>query len=175
MEYLVILLLGKNDGQLVNELAKHADTCECSIVETRMSNFGSEFAANILFSGTWSAIAKLETHLSALQKKRDLNLLMQRTKLGKFPPDQLPYIVYVAAIDEPGIAYKITNFFAEQTISINEFWAESYHARRTDKPLLTLTMTISLPSDMLIGDLRDRFLVFCDKYNFDGSLEMDKS
>lgn len=175
MEYLAVVVLGKNDGMMINELTQHADSCECNIIETRMGNIGSEFVANILFAGKWSALAKLETHLSALQKKLDLKLLIQRTKLSSFPADQTPYSVYVSAIDEHGIAHKIINFFAEQAIPIHEFWSENYNLRRTNKPLLTLTMTISLPADMLMGDLRDRFLVFCDTHNFDGSLELEKN
>ena len=174
MEYLAISILSENDNNLISELVQRAYDCNCNILETRMTTLGGAFCANILCVGAWSNLAKLDTHLTTLEKKLGLQIIKQRTKLNKFPKDQLPYTVYISAVEEMGTLQKIITFFSEQAIPIKELLTESFIGRRTGKLMLTLSMTINLPADMLLADLRDRFLLFCDKFNFDGSLEMEK-
>lgn len=175
LKYLAVTVLGAAQPDLANELAKLSATSGCHIVNSHISRLGNEYVANLLLSGTWSAIAKIESSFPTLEQKQGVNVLMRRTELLSVTEDVLPYSVFLVAIDRPGITYKITHFFAEQQININELSTESYTARQSSTVMLTISMRISMPVDMHIADLRERFILFCDDLNIDAILEPERN
>jgi glycine cleavage system transcriptional repressor len=175
MEYLALTVLGKNQPGISNELTKLANYCECNIITCHMVILGNEFNANLLLSGSWNTLAKFESQLPALEQKHELQTLWQRTQPAEKQINTLPYTVYVIAMDNPEVIYQLTNFFAEQAITINELRTEIYTARYSDIPMCALSMSISVSDTDNISDLRERFLLFCDGFNFDSIIEPEKS
>jgi glycine cleavage system transcriptional repressor len=175
MEYIALSVLGENQPNLVNELAKVISHCECDILDCRIQYIGSQFSANMLIAGQWNAIAKLENQLAPLEAKFGLHLTAQRTKPFIYPKDYLPYIVYIIAQDKAGTLYELTNFFNELSILIDSIGCETYAPRQTGSRMFSLTMSVSVPSSLLISDLRERFVLFCDRLNLDGVMEPDKA
>ena len=175
LKYLAVTVLGAGRHDLANELAKISASSSCHIVNCHVARLGTDFVANLLLSGSWNAIAKIEASLPTLEQKQNVNILMRRTDLQTATSDVLPYSVFLVAIDQPGIIFKITHFFAEQEIQINEMNTDSYTARQTNTVMLTITMRISIPIDMHIADLRERFILFCDDLNIDAILEPERN
>lgn len=175
LKYLAISVLGAERPGLANELAKLAASSGCHIVNSHVSTLGGEFIANLLLSGTWSAIAKMEANLPMIEQKLGLNIIMRRTELPVPKDEVLPYSIFLVAMDKPGIIYKITQFFDEQQININELNTESYNARQSKTVMLTVTMRISIPTSMHIAELRERFILFCDDLNIDAIMEPERS
>lgn len=175
MEYLALTVLGKNQPELPNELTKLVNYCECNIITCHMVTLGNEFTANLLLSGSWNTLAKFESQLPALEQKHELQTLWQRTRLTEKQIKSLPYTVYVIAMDDAEVVYQLTNFFVEQAVIINELRTEIYSARYSGIPMCSFSMSISVPDINNISDLRERFLLFCDRFNFDGIIEPEKS
>ena len=174
MEYLALTVLGENQANIINELTKTAYKSECNIVNCWVANLGTQVAINILLAGNWNEIAKLENQLSKLEKKYNLRALHQRTKLSETLENHMPYAAYIVAMDKPGIAYEVTNFFNDLKIPINELYTEIHPARKSGAMILSISLTISVPSTIQISELRERFFLFCDHFNVDGMLEAEK-
>ncbi|MFU8797216.1 MAG: glycine cleavage system protein R [Gammaproteobacteria bacterium] len=174
MKHLVIIVLGTLHPNSVHELIKAISQPGCNIVDSRISTLGQEFAANFLVAGNWDAIAKLETSLPLLEKKLDIHLLQRRTDLPLAEPKFLPYSIYITALDNPGIIRKITQYLNNEKLSINGLYTSSYIAPHTQAPMITLTISISIPMANHIADLRERFMLFCDDHNLDVIMEPQK-
>ncbi|CAN5256335.1 glycine cleavage system protein R [soil metagenome] len=174
MENLVIAVLGNPTAGSINELTKLASSCECNVIESRMMVLGSKFTANMHLAGNWNAIAKFETLLPVLEKKLDVRIVAQRTSLENQLLDQLPYVAYIIALSQPIVLHEVTSFFADQGIDIRELYSESYTTKHTQAIMLSITLTVNVPTTIAIADLRERFQIFCDRCNYDGVMEPDK-
>jgi glycine cleavage system transcriptional repressor len=170
-KFLVITAVGTDRPGLIRDLAKAIADLGCNVSDARMSVLGSEFSLMMLVSGSWNAIAKLESQAAALGKKVDLVLNAYRTE-GRAPrEDVMAYVVDMATLDRPGIIAEVTDFFASRNINIDEMSSWSYSAIHTGAPMLSLSMNIGIPADVHIGRLRDEFTDFCDALNLDATLE----
>jgi len=175
MKHLVILVLGTLQPNSINELVKAISKYGCNIVDSRISTLGQEFAASFLVTGNWNAIAKLETSVPLLEKKLALNILQRRTDLPPAEPELLPYSIYITALDQPGVIHQITQFLTDEKLAINGLYTTSYIAPHTQAPMITLTLSTSIPMSILIADLRERFMIFCDDHNLDMIMEPQKA
>ena len=105
--YLVISALGQDRPGLVNELTRVILDSGCNIVDSRMSVLGGEFAIILLISGTWNAVAKLDSQHEGVEKRLEMTLTTKRTE-PRVPRDNLlPYAVDVVSIDQPGIVHHL--------------------------------------------------------------------
>jgi len=174
MEYLAINILSENKVGIAEILNNLAANSLCNIVDCKMTTLGEEISSNILISGNWNEIAKLESCLDTLQKDLNISILKQRTKAPAYPDNLLPYNVYITSKDEPKILYEIVNFFKLEHVEITELVAESRPAKKTGTPIMSLIMSINISVSENIADLRERFIVFCDSFNLDGVMEAEK-
>ena len=169
--YLVVSVLGADKPGIANELTTLSSENSCNVVDSRMAVLGGEFAVIMMLSGSWNAIAKFETALSALEKKAGLLTLVKRTEIPNNMSNLMPYGVQVVSLDSPGIIKDISTFFSSQSINIENLQTDSYKAPHTAAPMLVINMTVNIPVSMHIADLRDRFTLFCDDLNLDASME----
>lgn len=173
-KHLVISVLGSDQLNSLNELIKAIASCGCNIMDSRVHTLGMELTATLLISGNWNEIAKLETLLPTVASKLELAIQMRRTETRIYTEKFLPYNIYISTLDSPGIIYKITQFFTSESIAINELYTDTYLAPYTNAPMVTITMSISIPAKMLIADLREQFMLFCDDHNLDVIMEPQK-
>lgn len=171
LQYLVISALGRDRAGIVNDLTEQVVECACNIVDSRMTVLGGEFAILMMIEGSWSAVAKLEHMLPTLEKKLELTIISRRTEDRKSERSALPYSVDVVCIDHPGIIYQLANFFSTRNINIQDLFTDSYHAAHTGTMMFSANITVSVPTSMHIGRLRDEFFEFCDALNLDAVLE----
>ena len=170
-KYLVISALGKDRPGIVNQLSKSILDSGCNVEDSRMTVLGGEFALILLISGTWNAIAKMETMVSSLEKKLELLVVAKHTEERETRPNRTPYQVEVVSMDHPGIVHEIAGFFSNREINIEDLNTWTYAAAHTGAPMFSLSLTISVPADQSIGRLRDEFTGFCDNLNLDAILE----
>ena len=169
--YLVMSALGKDKPGIVDRLAKVILEAECNIEDTRMSALSGEFAILLKIDGSWDRLARLEDQLPELQKQLGLTIITDRTEASKETSNLLPYGVDVVALDQPGIVHNLAGFFAARSINIEDMITSSYAAAHTGTPMFAVRITVGIPSDTLISELRDEFLEFCDGINIDAVLE----
>jgi glycine cleavage system transcriptional repressor len=174
MKYLLISLVGTDQPDVVNSLCQLAAKHHCNIIESRIYILGSELCINLLLGGTWSALAKMEASMTAFANRYELHATVRRTEPRTYPGFYLPYSVYIVTVDKAGLITKITDFFAKENIPIFALHTTTDLTKYTATPMLTITMTIHIPADLAISDLRERFMLFCDSQNFDAVLEPEK-
>lgn len=174
LHYLVFSAVGENKPQTVNQLCKCVSDAGCSIVDSHYSHLGSHFTSTMQLCGDWSAIARVETTLNNLSKKQKVSILMERSTAEIPPSDCLPYTVQVIALDQPGIVYQLTSFFVAQSIQIAGLSSYTYTGPKTSAILLALTLSLHVPTEVHIADLRESFMLLCDDLNLDAIIEPDK-
>jgi glycine cleavage system transcriptional repressor len=166
-----ISAMGENRPGLIEPIVKAFRECGCSIAESRMAVMGDRFMMMVLLSGTWDAIAKVETVVARLQQELGINMVAQRAVPRAPAHNLMPYAVEVIAVDQVGIVHQIAQFFARREINIEDMYTGNYAAAHTGTPMFSLHMTISIPTDISIAAMRSEFMDFCDQLNLDAIME----
>ena len=170
-KHLVITAVGDDRPGIVNDLTKHISDSGCNIADSRMSILGGEFALILLLSGNWNAIAKIEETLPRTADTLGLTITIKRTEPRNLHGNLLNYHVDALAMDQPGLVHKVTEFFASRSINIENLNTDSYNAAHTGTPMFSIGMTVNIPAEQSISQLRDQYMDFCDGMNMDGMME----
>lgn len=174
MEYLAITVLGARENHIPSSITEIVTDLDCFVSQAQCQSLGIESAFSLLITGNWNNIARLETALSNLAVNKSLLMSIKRTQRFASEHQLLPYSIQVIAIDQIGTVYNICNFFSSRNITIENLTSETYLSNTTSTPMLTVNLSVSLPSYTNIAELREQFLIFCDDLNIDGILEPDK-
>ena len=169
--YLVVIALGNREPQTLGELSKIAAHSGCSIVNSHMNRLGKASAITLMLTGTWSAIAKLETALPILAKKLDLTTIVKRTEDMETVEGVMPYQAQVIGMDVAGVVHKIIDFFHNNAVSIEEMDTDTYTPAHTTTAMFSFTAMVTIPAKVHIAGLRERFMLFCEDHNLDAILE----
>ena len=143
----------------------------CNMVDARLATVGRDVSVSALATGSWDAVAKLETMLTRLEREEGLKLIWYRTGPKPLQSNLLPYVVEVIAADKPGILFQLADFFDGQGITIESLHCSRYRAMQTGADMFSAQLTIGVPADMHIAGLRDDFLEFCDHLNLDAIMD----
>ena len=171
MDLLVITASGEDQVGLVDRFTRRISEAGCNIEESRMTVLGGQFAILMLLSGPWNALSKIEAQADAISAELGLSIIHKRTR-GREPTEPLlPYHVEVVALDHPGIVHSLASFFAGRRINIEEMITDTYPAPHTGTAMFSVRMTIGIPADTHIANLRSDFLDYCDDLNLDATLE----
>ena len=170
-----ITALGTEKPNMICTLSDAIKQCGGNIVRTRATVIGKESAAILMIEGPWSALAKLESALARLEKEHQLTLITTRTEPSTSETPLIPYNIHVISLDAPGIIHKLTNFFVEQDIAMDEINTETFTSLHTDSKMFSMSATILIPTTIHIATLREQFILFCDDLNLDAILEPCKA
>ncbi len=169
--YLVISALGRDQPGIVDKLSKIILEDECNIIDSRMTVLGGEFAILLMVEGNWNTLTKLEDALPKQGKRLGLTIISKRTGERQSDSKTLPYAIDVVAMDHPGIVHHLANFFSKRNINIEDLVTSSYAAAHTGTPMFSVHMSVGIPAEMHIAELRGDFLEFCDSMNLDAALD----
>ena len=78
-QFLVISALGANPMELTNVLCRASHENRCAVVTSRLTRHGECSALVLQISGSWDALARLETGLPGLAKKHDFTVNVVRS------------------------------------------------------------------------------------------------
>lgn len=168
--HLVISAIAPNQPGIAHQITSLVTKCGCNIVESKMKAMGNTFSLVLMAEGEWNAIAKLEHILPQKAPAMGMTTMMQRAEKAD-NTKALPYRVKIIALDNPGITKEITNFFAEQQINIQEMSCNTYPAPQTGAMIGTIKLTVGLPVNISVSNIRDKFNDFCAKTNLDGTMD----
>lgn len=169
-QQLVITALGADRPGIVNELSDVLYSHQLNIEDSRMSVLGGEFAILLLVSGTAQAIDDFIANSPQIEDSLQMKLTVKTTETPTEPRDLVSYDVDVVAIDNPGIVHNLASFFSGRQINIINLETGRYAAPHTGTLMFSLHMTIGVPADTAIADLRDDFITTCDELNLDAQL-----
>lgn len=168
---LVLSALGADQPGLVNEISQHVLALGLNIEDSRMSVLGGEFAFMLLVSGEESVLQKLIDSTSDIEKKfTDLTFNSKYTHPKQHQPC-LSYTVNVHALDHQGIVHNLARFFSDRNINIENLNTNSYAAPHTGSKMFSVDLSLSIPENTSINQLREAFIEHCDNLNLDASFE----
>lgn len=171
---LVATLLGENRPELIVELTRAIKDAKCTILESRITELGLEFAGHLQVEGNWNHIARLENSIEAIANRFNLKIQMLRCREKEEVVSDdplLPYAVDIYATDQINNIHDLSLFFESRNIAILDLSTSRYPAPFTGSPLFLAHLIVKIPAGMRIVSLRDEFLDFCDQMNLDAILE----
>lgn len=143
----------------------------CNVIDARLATVGHDIFVALLVSGSWDAVAKLETMLTRLEREKTFKLIWNRRGPKESQTNLLPYVVEVVAADKPSVLFQLADFLDRQGISIENLQSTRYCAMHTGAEMFSAQITIGVPASMHIAALRDDFLEFCDHLNLDAIMD----
>lgn len=171
-QQLVITALGADRPGIVNELSDAIYSNQLNIEDSRMSVLGGEFAILLLLSGTTQAVDDFVAKCPQIEDSLQMKLTAKTTKAQTESDSLIPYDVDVVAIDNPGIVHNLASFFSSRQINIMDLETDRYAAPHTGTSMFSLHMTIDVPADISIAELREDFMTTCDDLNLDATLSV---
>ncbi|WAJ39125.1 glycine cleavage system protein R [Pseudomonas sp. GOM7] len=170
-QFLLISALGRDAMSLTNLLSRACHENRCAVISTRLSRHGEYSALVLQVSGSWDALARLESGMPALAKKHDFSVNLIRSGAAEARPQALPYVAYVSAVYRPDILNELCQFFLDHRVELESLTCDTYQAPQTGGTMLNATLTVTLPAGTQISWLRDQFLDFADALNLDALIE----
>ena len=173
---LVISAIGSDHPGIVNELSQLIVQNNGNIDDSRMTVLGGEFAIILLISASDADLKTIEQILNQQAASLELNIISKHTSSQTLAENasaekKVPYIVEVLAMDNPGIVYKLADFFSSRDINIQSLQTDRYPAPHTGTLMFAIEMVITVPQTIIINDLREDFLDLCEDMNLDASIE----
>ena len=170
-QFLVISALGASPMELTNVLCRAGHESRCAVVSSRLTRHGEYSALVLQLSGSWDALARLESCLPALAKKHSFIVNVTRSAALDTRPQALPYVAYVSSVYRPDIINELCQFFIDHNVELESLTCDTYLAPQTGGTMLNATFTVTLPAGIQISWLRDQFLDFADAMNLDALIE----
>ena len=168
---LAVTAIGPDRTGLVRDLSKAISTSGGSILQSRMTTLGKEFAMLVLVEANWHAIKKVEEALARLQENADLTITTRTTSEQDRSDPAIPYNIDIVSIDQEGIVAGLADFFAGRDIEIADLHTRQYNAAHTGSPMFSVQMVINIPASTHLVGLRDEFHEFCEQQNLDAIIE----
>lgn len=174
-QLLMVILYGNYRIDSISEVAETITEFDCSIITSRMLNLKQYSTMNILISGSWSALLKLETSLNALAKNLHLSIVSHRLEM-KEPVEQesiMNYTIEVIAEDRPGILNAISSFLTTQNIYVAEVYSNTSQ-NMYGTPVCGLVLKVHIPTNIQISEIREQLMLICDAINVDAIFEPER-
>ena len=168
---LAVMAIGADRTGLVRDISHAITSAGGSILESRMTTLGQEFAMMVLVSANWHAIKKVEESLAELKERADLTLTIRATRERPTRAPAAPYSVDIVALDQEGIVAGLAAFFAAREIEIADLSTRQYNAAHTGAAMFSVQMAISVPATIHLATLREEFHEFCEEQNLDAIIE----
>lgn len=147
----------------------------CESYDLRISQLQEGFAAQMVVSGNWSAIGKLETALPSVADKLGLQIGATRIPPRKPRTDLRPFAVEISAPQQAELLPAVISFFEHHGITIIEAVAQPYDAHLSQSAMMNMQLVLMVPNNAQPPALREAFMDFCDDYNADGIFDPIKS
>lgn len=152
-------------------LSRRIADAGCNLMESRVATVGADVSVLLLARGAWDAVAKLETALARIGRAENLHLLSYRTQSSDQQSHLLPYMIEVIAADKAGVLVELIDYFNRRKISIEQMSSMRYQAMQTGAEMFQAQITIGIPADTRIAELRDEFMELCDGLNLDAIMD----
>lgn len=172
---LTISVIGKPKGNVPLELFKAIRERGGEVEDCRIAQIGDRLSANLLVSGNWSTLGRLETALPGIAEKLELQVRYERCEARPFNPDFRPYAAEVIAPQEPNLLVNILEFFQHQDVVVMEISTQKYASTYTGAEMVSVQMVLHVPVSQHPQALRESFMDLCDDLNADGMLDPIKT
>jgi len=143
----------------------------CEVEDCRFAPIGDRLAANLVVSGNWSALGRLETALPGIATKLELQVRFERCGPRPQYPTLRPYAADVIAPQQPDLLVHLLEFFDGQSVEVAEISTQKYVSSHTGAEMCSVQMVLHVPVSQHPQALRESFMDLCDDLNADGMLD----
>ncbi len=168
---LTVTALGNKSAHFIAEILAAISSCNCSVLELRLSRLAQSTASYLLVDGNWNHIAKLESILDSLQNRLEIHIQTIRPESSYKKNDGIPYSLETISLDRNNVIEDITAFLFEREIVVEEVNASCYQAPYIQTPMFSTKFILLIPPEVRLLALREEFLDFCDHLNIDAIIE----
>lgn len=172
---LSISVLARPRPQLPLELFRAINERGGEVEDCRIAPVGELLTANMVVSGNWSALGRLETALPGIAEKLGFQVRFQRCGAREPMPDFRPYAADVIAPRQPALLVHLLEFFHSQDVEVPEMTTQRYVSSYTGAGMCSVQMVLHVPVNQHPQALRESFMDLCDDLNADGMLDPIKS
>jgi glycine cleavage system transcriptional repressor len=168
---LAVTAIGPDRTGLVRDVSKAISSAGGSILQSRMTTLGQEFAILALVSGNWHAITKISDALEALRESSGLAVSARQTTEKSLPTPAAPYSVDIVAMDQEGIVASLASFFSARDIEIADLSTRKYNAPHTGAEMFAVQLVVNVLAKTNLASLREQFHEYCEEQNLDAIIE----
>jgi glycine cleavage system transcriptional repressor len=172
---LSISVLGRPRPQLALELFKAIRERGGEVEDCRVAPVGDLLTANLVVSGNWSTLGRLETALPGVAEKLELQVRFQRSGQREQNPEFRPYAADVIAPQQPDLLVHLLEFFHGQDLQVAEMSTQKYQSTHTGAGMVSVQLVLHVPVNQHPQALRESFMDLCDDLNADGMLDPIKT
>lgn len=172
---LSISVLGGASSNIALDLFRAIRERGCEVEDCRIAPVGDRLAANMVISGNWSALGRLETALPGIAQKLDLQVRFERCGPRQPLPQFRPYAADVIAPQQPELLVHLLEFFDGQGVNVAEISTQKYASTYTGAEMCSVQMVLHVPVNQHPQALRESFMDLCDDLNADGMLDPIKT
>lgn len=166
----VLTASGSDRVGIVDDFSSRLLDFSCNIEESRMAVLGGEFAMIVLVSGE-------KEHLSALLEALEGGDLVEGLEIsGKLtgphsePANGRPYRIESISLDNPGIVHAVTELLHRHQVNIDDLETETSGAPFTGAPMFHVHMTVIVPPDLAVSQLRRELVEIGEDHDLDITL-----
>ena len=171
MQQLIVNAIGPDRPGIVGQFTGHLHEGGANVLESRMVNLRGQFAIIALFEAEDAAVEKLRQSLPALAKE----IGMRVTIAGADAPGQtvpgIPFKLKTYSMDQPGILHGVSDVLRAYRVNIEDLSARQESAAFMGTALFLMEMTLTVPPNVPIKELRARLQSICDALNCDVDFE----
>lgn len=172
---LSISILGRARADIPLELFKAIRERGGEVEDCRIAPIGDLVTANMVVSGNWSTLGRLETALPGVAERMDLQVRFERCGAREPSPDFRPYAVDVIAPQQPDLLVHLLEFFRSQGVQVPEISSQKYASTHTGASMCSVQMVSHVPVNQHPQALREAFMDLCDDLNADGMMDPIKT
>jgi glycine cleavage system transcriptional repressor len=147
-----------------------------SVIQAELSEKGEAFHFQIELRGSWHQSAKLEIALKHIeaQSAEQGSLHWMRRSFENTLSNYLPYQVEVVSLVKADLILVFSQFFNVKGVKIKNMRTQTYLQPTTQVPLQLTRLTVWIPLDLNLSELRENFMILCDEYNLDSIFDPER-
>jgi glycine cleavage system transcriptional repressor len=174
-EYLSISVLAPPRPQISLELFRAIRERGGEVEDCRIAPLGDRLTVNMVVSGNWSTLGRLETALPGIAEKLELQVRFERCGSREPNPEYRPYAADVIAPQQPELLVHLLEFFQAQDVLVPEMNTQKYQSGHTGASMCSVQLVLHVPVNQHPQALRESFMDLCDDLNADGMLDPIKT
>jgi glycine cleavage system regulatory protein len=176
VDQLIITVLYPENTEITQALIEQADHSQCQLIDVRVSRISNTYlSALLVLSGNWSQLTRFQTHFALLKEQYHFTGTIQAVKASHYPPEGLPYNVYILMPASASTLYKTLQFFLDLPVILQELVITSYQAPMTQTTMKELNIVLITSPEKPLSTYRESIFHFCDENNLEIILESKRN
>ncbi|MEE4246185.1 MAG: ACT domain-containing protein [Kangiellaceae bacterium] len=158
---LIISAIAPNQPGMASRITQLIEQAGACIEESHMTVMSNEFALIMELSGPHNVLVRLEHQLPTQAQQLGMLTTLKRSDKSNSAQPATPYRVIVTKVDDRQTINRLTNFFAEHKINIEEINCRTLLAPHSEEMTGEIKMTITPSNDLLAEQIRTKFNQLC--------------